>query len=60
MSRKLQIVLPDPVARELQELAASAGEPLATVARRILRDGLAVAAKSGRIKARKGRLDGGR
>ena len=33
MSRKLQIVLPDPVARQLAELAAGVGEPLATVAR---------------------------
>jgi hypothetical protein len=41
MSRKLQIVLPDPVASELEELASAAGEPLATLAARIVRDGVA-------------------
>ena len=51
MSRKLQIVLPDPLARELQELAGAAGEPLAAVARRILRDGLAAAANGGKMRA---------
>jgi len=51
VSRKLQIVLPDPLARELQELAAGAGEPLATAARRVLRDGLAAAAKGGEVRA---------
>ncbi len=51
MSRKLQITLPDPLARELQELAVSAGEPLAAVARRILRDGLAASAKGGEVRA---------
>jgi hypothetical protein len=53
MSRKLQIVLSDPVARQLETLAACAGEPLATVARQIVRDGVAVAAKSGEVKARR-------
>ncbi len=53
MSRKLQIVLPDPVATQLEELSAAAGEPLATVARQIVRDGVAVAAKSGEVKARR-------
>jgi hypothetical protein len=51
MSRKLQIVLPDPVATQLEELAAAAGEPLATIARQLVRDGVAVAAKSGKLKA---------
>ncbi len=40
MSQRLQIVLPDPVMTELQELAAGADEPLATLAARILRDAL--------------------
>lgn len=53
MSRKLQIVLPDPIARQLEELAAGAGEPLATVARQMVRDGVAHAVKSGSLKARR-------
>lgn len=53
MSRKLQIVLPDPVATQLEQLAAAAGEPLATIARQIVRDGVAVAARSGKRKARR-------
>jgi hypothetical protein len=51
MSQRLQIVLPDPVATQLQELAASAGEPLATLAGRIVRDGIARAAKDHKITA---------
>lgn len=43
MSRRLQIVVPDPVAAQLQELANAAGEPIATVAARIVRDGVALA-----------------
>jgi hypothetical protein len=53
MSRKLQIVLPDPVATQLEELAAAAGEPLATIARQIVRDGVALAARTGKVKTRK-------
>ncbi len=53
MSRRLQIVLPDPVAAQLEELASAAGEPLATIARQIVRDGVALAAKSGKVKARR-------
>ncbi|MGO8904212.1 MAG: hypothetical protein ACLQMH_01145 [Solirubrobacteraceae bacterium] len=53
MSRKLQIVLPDPVATQLEELATAAGEPLATIARQIVRDGVLLAAKSGKVKARR-------
>jgi hypothetical protein len=53
MSRKLQIVLPDPVATRLDDLAAAAGEPLATIARQIVRDGVAVAAETGNVKARR-------
>lgn len=41
MSQRLQIVLADPVMTQLEALAASAGEPLATLAARILRDALA-------------------
>ena len=35
MSRKIQIVLPAPVALQLQELADGRGEPLATFARQL-------------------------
>jgi hypothetical protein len=55
MSRRLQIVLPDPVGAQLRELAAGTGEPLATLARQMVRDGIALAAQSG-----KGRLGGRR
>jgi hypothetical protein len=51
MSSRLQIVLPDPVWAQLQELAAGAGEPLATIARQMVRDGVASAAKSGRVRS---------
>ena len=47
MSNRLQIVLPDPVAAQLKELASAAGEPLATLAARIVRDGVAVAGAAG-------------
>jgi hypothetical protein len=52
VSRKLQIVLPDPVATQLEDLAVAAGEPLATIARQLVRDGVALAA-SGKVKARR-------
>ncbi|MGO8905182.1 MAG: hypothetical protein ACLQMH_06095 [Solirubrobacteraceae bacterium] len=52
MSRRLQIVLPDPVTTQLQELAASVGELVATIARQIVRDGVVDSAKSGKVKAR--------
>jgi hypothetical protein len=53
MSRKLQIVLPDPVAAQLEAVAAGSGEPLATIARQLLRDGVAHAVKSGKVKGRR-------
>jgi hypothetical protein len=53
MSKRLQIMLPDPLATQLRELAAGAGEPLATVAGQMVRDGVALAAKSGRVRARR-------
>lgn len=53
MSQRLQIVLPDRVATELQELAASAGEPTATLAGQILRNGVSLAAETGRVRAYK-------
>lgn len=51
MSRKIQIVLPEPVARQLQELADGRGEPLATFARQLVCDGIELAAKEGRVRA---------
>ncbi len=53
MSKRLQIMLPDPLWAQLQELAASAGEPLATLAGQMVRNGVALAAESGRVRARR-------
>jgi hypothetical protein len=49
VSRRLQIVLADPAAAQLHELADAAGEPLATLAARFIRDGVARATKTGTI-----------
>ena len=59
MSQRLQIVLPDPVLTQLQELAAGAGEPLATLAARIVRDGVAPARRGqqGRCEGAQPRVD---
>jgi hypothetical protein len=51
MSQRLQIVLPDPVAAQLRELASGAGEPVATLAGHMVRGGLALAAKDGNVSA---------
>lgn len=45
MSRRIDIVLPGPVADQLRELAAAAGEPTATLAGRLLRDALTSTSK---------------
>jgi hypothetical protein len=50
MSRKYQVVLPDPVATQLDELAAAAGEPPSTLAGQILRHGIDQAAKEGKVR----------
>jgi hypothetical protein len=50
MSRKIQIVLPDPQADQLAELAASAGEPQSTLAAHFVRNGIAQAAKDGKVR----------
>lgn len=50
MSRRFQIVLPDPIATQLQELAGAAGEPPATLAGQIVRNGIARAAKDGSVR----------
>jgi hypothetical protein len=51
MSQRLQIVLPDPVAGQLRGLASGAGEPVATLAGQMVRNGVAVAAKDGKVRA---------
>jgi hypothetical protein len=50
MSRPMKIVLPDPVAAQLAELAASADEAPATLAAHMVRDGVAVAAEDGKVR----------
>jgi len=49
MSRRLQIVLPDPVAARLRELADDAGEPLATLATQMIRTEVAAVSKHGKV-----------
>lgn len=51
MSQRLQIVLSDPAAAHLRELATGAGEPIATLAARIVGDGIARAVKDGNLRA---------
>lgn len=65
MSRSVKIVLPDPIALQLAELAASADQAPATVASQMVRNGVAVAAKDGKVRRIKpsvvvGRKAGGR
>jgi hypothetical protein len=66
VSRPVKIVLPDPVATQLAELAARADEAPATLAARMVRNGVALAAKDGKVRALKptrtvvGRTDGPR
>lgn len=50
MSHRLQIVLPNPVAAHLQELAAGADEPPSTLAGQIVRNGVALAATDGKVR----------
>jgi hypothetical protein len=50
MSRKFQVVLPDPAATQLEELSAGAGEPPSTLAGLILRNGIAQAAQDGKVR----------
>lgn len=50
MSHKIQIVLPDPVALQLQELSAGAGERQSTVAANMVRSEVARAAKDGKVR----------
>lgn len=50
MSHRLQVVLPDPVATQLHELAAGSGEPPSTLASQLVRKGVAEAASDGRVR----------
>jgi hypothetical protein len=50
MSRRVQLVLPDPVATQLHELAAGAQEATATVAAQMLRGAVAEAAAAGHVR----------
>ncbi len=50
MSHKYQVVLPDPIADQLEELAAGAGEPPSTLARQLVRNGVALAAEDGKVR----------
>ena len=50
MSRKYQVVLPDPVAAQLDELARAAGEPPSTLAGQLVRHGVAQAARDGTVR----------
>lgn len=51
MSRRLQIVLPDPAAAQLHKLAVASGQPVATLAGQMVRNELALAAKEGHIRS---------
>jgi hypothetical protein len=51
MSHRLQIVLPDPVATQLKELAADTAEPPSTLAGQMVRDGVTLAARHGKVRA---------
>lgn len=50
MSHRVQVVLPDPVATQLCELAATAGEPPSTLAGSMVRQGVADAARHGKVR----------
>jgi hypothetical protein len=50
VSHKIQIVLPDPTATQLQELAAAAGEPPSTLAAQLVRHGVDQAANNGTVR----------
>ncbi|MGH2903676.1 MAG: hypothetical protein ACRDK7_08855 [Solirubrobacteraceae bacterium] len=55
MSRRLKITLPEAIAAQLDELAANTGEPAARLAGQMVRDGIAEAAASGQVRARRAR-----
>jgi hypothetical protein len=51
MSQRRQIVLPDPVDQQLRELAAGADTPPSTLAAQFVQDGVAQAAKDGKVRS---------
>jgi hypothetical protein len=51
VSQRIQIVLPDPTAAQLRELAAASGQPAATLASQMVRSELADAATSGKVRS---------
>ena len=57
MSRRFQIVLPDPAAEQLSDLAAGSREPPSTVAARLVRAALARAASDGEVRALRAPLE---
>jgi hypothetical protein len=50
MSRAVKIVLPDPVATQLADLAASADQAPATLSAHMVRNAVALAAKDGKVR----------
>jgi hypothetical protein len=53
VSRSVKIVLPDPVAEQLGELAGAADEAPATLAARMVRNEVGLAAKDGKVRSLK-------
>jgi len=50
MSTRIQVVLPDPVAAQLREIAASTDQRQATLASQFVSHGIAQAAKDGKVR----------
>ena len=50
MSQRVQVVLPDPVALQLRELAAGADTPHSTLAAQLVQNEIARAIKNGRVR----------
>jgi hypothetical protein len=50
MSQRVQVVLPDPAAEQLRELAAGTDTPPSTLASQMLRNELALAASDGKVR----------
>lgn len=51
MSKRAQVVLPDPVAHIVFEIAAQSGEPFSTVAARLIANEAARASKDGQVRS---------
>lgn len=50
MSTRFQVVVPDPVAMQLRDLAAGTREPPSTLAAQLLRSGVAEATRNGKVR----------